>query len=141
MNLRFRTILVASLAFASLASIEADSDAHHSFAMFDFAKTATFKAQVKEYQWTNPHVLLFFSVDPAKEGDPRPVWWAELMSPGNLTRVGWSKRSFKASEPIEVTIHPLRDGTQGGAFKEAKRLETGEVLTSNLREAEKPGLR
>jgi uncharacterized protein DUF6152 len=133
-------IFVAVLTFASLTLLEADSVAHHSFAMFDFTKAISFKGSVKEFLWTNPHVILWFSVDPAKEGDPRPVWWAELTSPGNLTRVGWSKHSFKANEPIEIEIHPLRDGSQGGAFKQAKRLETGEVLTSNLRDAERPGL-
>jgi hypothetical protein len=59
---------------------------------------------------------------------------------GNLTRIGWSKRSFSAGDRVELDIHPLRDGRHGGAFKKATILATGQVLTSDLRQQEKPGL-
>jgi hypothetical protein len=134
---RFAATMVASAVFTRG---EGEASAHHSFAMFDFTKVVTFKATVKEFHWTNPHVLLWFTPE-VKDGETKTVWWAELTSPGNLTRVGWSKRSFKPDEPILVEVHPLRDGTQGGAFKQATLLDTGEVLTSNLREQEKSGLK
>jgi Family of unknown function (DUF6152) len=116
--------------------------AHHSFAMFDFNKTVTFKATVKEFRWTNPHVVLLVEGSPTA-GTPPEVWSMELTSPGNLTRMGWSRRSFKPGDAIELQFNPLRDGKHGGAFKEAKLLETGQVLTSSVRDfqnAEKPGL-
>jgi hypothetical protein len=65
----------------------------------------------------------------------------ELTSPGNLTRMGWSRKSFKPGDHIELQFNPLRDGKHGGAFKEAKLLATGQVLSSSLRDAEKPGLK
>jgi hypothetical protein len=55
--------------------------------------------------------------------------------------MGWSRRSFKPGDRIELEFNPLRDGKHGGAFKQAKLLDTGQVLSSNLREAEKPGLK
>jgi Family of unknown function (DUF6152) len=116
--------------------------AHHSFAMFDFNNTMTFKATVKEFRWTNPHVVLLVEGSP-KPGAPAQVWSMELTSPGNLTRMGWSRRSFKPGDEIELQFNPLRDGKHGGAFKEAKLLATGQVLTSSVRDfqkAEKPGL-
>ena len=113
--------------------------AHHSFAMFDFNNTVKMSATVKEFRWTNPHVVLLV------EGSPQPgaapeVWSMELTSPGNLTRMGWSRKSFQPGDHIELQFNPLRDGKHGGAFKEAKLLATGQVLSSNLRAAEKPGL-
>src|SRR5262249_2351382 len=110
------------------------------FAMFDFNNTIRMKATVKEFRWTNPHVVLLVDGSPQAGGAPE-VWSMELTSPGNLTRVGWSRHPFKPGDQIELTFNPLRDGKDGGAFKEAKVLTTGQVWTSNLRDAEKPGLK
>ena len=113
--------------------------AHHSFAMFDFNNVVTFKATVKEFRWTNPHVVLLVEGSP-KAGAPAQVWSMELTSPGNLTRMGWSRKSLEPGDHIELEFNPLRDGKHGGAFKDAK-LESGQVLTSSVRDAEKPGLK
>ena len=113
--------------------------AHHSFAMFDFDKTISCPATVKEFRWTNPHVTLLIEAAP-NTGDSPEVWSLELTSPGNLTRLGWTHSSFKPGDRIDIQFNPLRDGKHGGAFKEAK-LESGQVLTSSVRDAEKPGLK
>ena len=112
---------------------------HHSFAMFDFNNTVKFNATVKEFRWTNPHVVLLVEGS-AQRGAPPEVWSMELTSPGNLTRMGWTRKSFKPGDHIELQFNPLRDGKHGGAFKQA-RLESGQVLSSSVRDAEKPGLK
>ena len=126
-------ILAAALALAPAGA----ALAHHSFAMFDFSKTLTLKGTVKELQWTNPHVLLWVETTPAAGGAPE-VWSAELTSPGNLTRNGWTKRTLKPGDKVEVDISPLRDGGHGGGFKKALVVATGQILTSDLRNQGKP---
>jgi len=128
-------LLIAGLLFGALPAI-----GHHSFAMFDFEKTVTVKGTVKEFRWSNPHVVLLVEAI-LKEGAAPEVWSMELTSPGNLTRLGFTRHSFKPGDRLELQFNPLRDGKHGGAFKKATLLETGQVLTSNLREAEKPGLK
>jgi len=113
--------------------------AHHSFAMFDFSKTVTVKGTVTEFRWTNPHVALLVQFDP-KPGAASEVWSMELTSPGNLTRGGWTRHSFKPGDRIELQFNPLRDGKHGGAFDQATFLDTGKVISADLRAAEKPGL-
>jgi hypothetical protein len=113
--------------------------AHHSFAMFDFSKTMTVKGTVTEFRWTNPHVALLVQLDP-QPGASQEVWSMELTSPGNLTRGGWTRHSFKPGDRIELVFNPLRDGRHGGAFDKATILSTGQVISSDLRAAEKPGL-
>lgn len=113
--------------------------AHHSFAMFDFSKTMTVKGTVTEFRWTNPHVALLVQLD-AQPGVAPEVWSMELTSPGNLTRGGWTRHSFKPGDHIELVFNPLRDGKHGGAFDKATILETGQVISSDLRAAEKPGI-
>jgi len=102
--------------------------AHHSFAMFDFNRTVTLKGTVKEFQWTNPHVVLWIETDPAG-GDGPVMWSAELTSPGNLMRFGWSRQMLKPGDKIELELNPLRDGKHGGGFYRATLLASGQVLT------------
>ena len=106
--------------------------AHHSFAMFDFERTVALKGVVKELQWTNPHVILWVETTPAA-GQAPEIWSAELTSPGNLTRNGWTKRTLKPGDKVTVDISPLRDGGKGGGFRRAVLEGTGQVFTSDLR--------
>lgn len=135
----FRTRSFVAVIGTLLLAASVPALAHHSFAMFDFTKNVTLKGTVKEFQWTNPHVILWVYTDPETNENP-DLWAIELTSPGNLTRTGWSRHSLKTGDRVELEISPLRDGTRGGAFKTAKLTETGQTLVSNLRAQEKPGL-
>ena len=50
------------------------------------------------------------------------------------------RHSFKPGDRVELVFNPLRDGKHGGAFDKATFLDTGQVISSDLRAAEKPGL-
>ena len=59
--MRIKPLLIAvTLSFA----MDMPVHAHHSFAMFDFNNTLTFTATVKEFRWTNPHVVLLVEGSP-----------------------------------------------------------------------------
>ena len=129
----------ATSALIGLALPIAPALAHHSFAMFDFSRTLTIHGVVKEFQWTNPHVILWVETE-ARAGEAPVMWSAELTSPGNLTRTGWTKRSLQPGDKVDVDISPLRDGQHGGGFRRVTVLATGQVLTSDLRTQGKPNL-
>src|SRR4051812_39431519 len=106
-----------SIAVALLAcSIAISANAHHSFAMYDSTKLVTVDGTVTNFQWTNPHVLLWVNgTSSASPGEPATLWTVELpTSPGNLGRMGWSKHSLKGGEHVVVDLNPLRDGKHGG---------------------------
>jgi hypothetical protein len=110
---------------------------HHSIALFDSTKTITIKGTVKEFQWLNPHALLWVNV--GAEGGATPQLWAvEMTSPGVLTRNGWTKRSFNPGDKVSVEIGPLRDGKPGGLFKKAIFVDTGKVLGYSMQPELKP---
>ena len=88
--------------------------AHHSFAMFDAEKTATIQGAVKEFQWTNPHAWIMLTV--ADDKGQAAQWAIEMNGPAGLARQGWRPKTLTPGMPITLTIHPLRDGTNGGQF-------------------------
>jgi Family of unknown function (DUF6152) len=132
----FRRLLVA----LALTAAALPASAHHSFAMFDFTKTVTVSGTVKEFQWTNPHVVLWVNV-PSKDPKTPEVWWLEMTSPGNLTRGGWTRKALNTGDQVTVELNPLRDGKLGGALIKVTNATTGQVFSTNLRDMEKPGLK
>jgi len=122
---------IAALALTALVALTSATAAfaHHSFAMYDGTKEVTLKGAVKSFQWTNPHVIIWLMGAPVTGGAPQ-IWTIELTSPGNLTRIGWTRKSLNVGDEVEVQISPLRDGQAGGSFRTAKLLATGQVLTA-----------
>lgn len=103
--------------------------AHHSFAMYDPTQVLTLKAAVKEFQWSNPHAIVWVMTQ-REETDEPELWSIELpTSPAGLLRMGWDKHSLNAGDQIILQINPLRDGQHGGSFRNATLLGSGKVLT------------
>jgi hypothetical protein len=95
-----RKILISLLAAAAVA---APAIAHHSFAMFDPARVVTLNGTVKEFRWVNPHVSLFVLAD--HPGAAPDLWSVELTSPGNLTRLGWARKTINPGDKVVVEVN------------------------------------
>jgi hypothetical protein len=108
------TIKALGLACIAVGMYAVPVYAHHSFAMFDAEKTTTIAGTVKEFQWTNPHAWIILNVD--GNGGQAAQWAIEMNGPGGLARQGWRPKTLTAGMPVALTIHPLRDGTNGGQF-------------------------
>jgi hypothetical protein len=109
----------------ALLPLSAPALAHHSFAMFDQAKSVTLKGNVVEFQWTNPHAWIEIDV-PAEQGG-KERWGVELNSPNNLSRQGWRRSTLKPGDAVTITINPLRNGKKGGLFNTVQ-LPDGRML-------------
>ena len=136
----FRSALALTALVGVAAGISSVA-AHHSTTMFDHSKTMTINGTVVELRWVNPHVSL--SVDgKLKDSEESGVWVMEMTSPGNLVRAGgWTRNAVKPGEKVEVDFSPLRDTSlKGGALKKLTIVDSGQVLTANIRAQEMPGL-
>jgi hypothetical protein len=103
--------------------------AHHSFAMYDPTQVLTLNGTVKEFQWSNPHAIVWVMIFSAPDNAPE-LWTIELpTSPAGLVRMGWDKRSLNSGDRVILEINPLRGGQHGGSFRKATMVETGKVLT------------
>ncbi len=112
-----RTSLLTVL--SACAFLAAPTFAHHSFAMFDTTKIVTLKGTVKDYQWTNPHVWIDLMVLNPKTNEVE-LWGLEGLATSGMSRRGWSRKAMGAGDKVEIDIHPLKAGGNGGAVVKAR---------------------
>jgi hypothetical protein len=108
-------------------SIGAAVSAHHSYAMFDAARTATVTGTVAKLEWANPHVFIWVYVPNAARESGFDLYAFENGSPNVLLRRGWTKETFAVGEKLAIAYWPLADGRAGGHFAVATRTD-GSVI-------------
>jgi hypothetical protein len=82
--------------------------AHHGIAAYVADKEITVTGRVSEFDFTNPHAMVFVDV---KEGDGMTMKWeGELTSPNILARVGWTRRTLEPGQQITISGHPAKNG-------------------------------
>ena len=96
-----RTYLIALVTTAALGIVTAPAIAHHGTATFDLTHVVTVKGTVTQFNFANPHCIVYFEVKNDK-GEVE-TWQAELTAPTKLARGGWSKRTLKAGDSVTVT--------------------------------------
>lgn len=105
-----RSRIGVMFAAALLAAVPAL--AHHGAGVFEPEKKVTVSGTVTDFQFVNPHVLVYMTV---KGSDGKDVQWGgELTSPNRLARdersVKWHKEIIKPGDSITMTGHPARNG-------------------------------
>jgi Family of unknown function (DUF6152) len=92
--------------------VAAPARAHHGAALYEPEKSVTLVGTVAEFQFVNPHVLVYIDVKGADGKDTR--WGGELTSPNRLARmsgpVKWHKDILKPGDKITMTGRPARNG-------------------------------
>lgn len=107
------TRVVAAAFLSALAG--ATAGAHHSFATFDQSQEKTLVGTIKEVQWTNPHIWVQVLVKNVTTGEV-VEWSIEGGSPNGLSRQGWKRSTLNTGDAVEMVIHPLKDGSNGGSL-------------------------
>jgi Family of unknown function (DUF6152) len=102
------------LAGAALMVMGGFALAHHSFAMFDQEHPIDLVGVVKEWKYTAPHAFIILEV---KEQDgASQVWSLEGGAPSGLIRDGWTSKTLKPGDELQLKVDPLRSGAPGGAW-------------------------
>src|SRR5262249_6380985 len=92
---------VCALAVCILVTCHTVFAHHGDAASYDNTVRITVKATVTDIVWTNPHAQLFF--DFKNDKGETEHWGVEMLSPGNLVRIGWNKNTVKPGEEILVS--------------------------------------
>src|SRR5690349_8997756 len=75
--------------------------AHHGAAGQDMTKLTTVKGTVTDFQFINPHVLLYLDVK--DESGKVEKWVGELNGPNEMTRQHMNKNTLKVGDQITVS--------------------------------------
>ena len=100
------------LVLAAAVLVVAPVAAHHGAGVFEPEKKVTVSGTVTDFQFVNPHVLVYMTV---RGEDGKEVHWGgELTSPNRLARdaraVKWHRAILKPGDSITITGHPARNG-------------------------------
>ena len=82
--------------------------AHHGAANYDMKQSVTVKGTVTEFQFKNPHTLIY--IDVKGESGEIQKWQGELTSPNNLARAGWNKNTLKVGDEVTLIGAPSKSG-------------------------------
>ena len=100
---------------------------HHSFAMFDQEHPIDLVGVVKDWKYTAPHAFIILEV---KEADgTSQVWSLEGGAPSGLIRDGWTSKTLKPGDELQLKVDPLRSGAPGGSWNVNKvKFKSGEPI-------------
>ena len=101
-------LLAMSLGAIALFLVCGPVLAHHGRSNYDVTNTATVKGVVTQFDWVNPHALIYLDVT-AEDGKTEK-WIAETNSPNTLSRQGWSKTTVKVGDEITLVGHRVKGG-------------------------------
>lgn len=107
---------VRAIALAVIAAAALPAWAHHSGAMFDRAKVVKLEGTIVKYDYVNPHSWITLTV-PGPQGKP-VMWGVEGFTPNAMKAWGLTPNTVKPGDKLVVTVHPLRDGRNGGSIVE-----------------------
>jgi hypothetical protein len=108
-------MMTLALALAALVLGSAPVLAHHGAATFDTVGEITLKGTVTEWVWSNPHSVLKIDVK-ADDGTVK-TWSVATANVADLSKRGWSRRSFKAGDEVTVLIQPAKSGQPVGMIR------------------------
>ena len=91
---------------ASLFLLSAVAFAHHGRSNYDVSATVTIKGVVTEFDWVNPHAVIFLDV--TTDDGKVEKWTAETNSPNTLSRQGWTRNTVKAGDQITLVGHRVK---------------------------------
>ena len=104
--MRLKPVVFLTALLAVLVSGQ-PSMAHHGFAAYS-NETVTVQATMTEFRFVNPHVQLYFDVTNA-DGEIEH-WQAELTAPNKLARGGWTQRTLKPGDKLQISGQAARNG-------------------------------
>ena len=104
--------------------------AHHSFAMFDQEHPIELSGVVKDWKYTAPHAFIILEVK-EKDGNNQ-VWSLEGGAPSGLIRDGWTSKTLKPGDELQLKVDPLRSGAPGGAWNVNKvKFKSGDPVVTH----------
>ena len=107
--MKFLIVAILSM-IVGMMLLSASVNAHHGAAVvYHLEQSVDRTGIVTDYQFVNPHVLIFFEVE--GENGTSVVWSGGLTSPNRLARSDqWTKNTLEIGDLVTVSGAPARGG-------------------------------
>lgn len=105
MKIKYAVPLV--LAICALC-VSVPAFAHHGTGAYDTTRQVTIKGTISEFDFVNPHVLVYMTVRDDKGNVTK--WSGELTSPNHLARAGWTRETLKPGDTATIEGYPAKSG-------------------------------
>jgi uncharacterized protein DUF6152 len=92
-----------------LLAVSSPLFAHHGSANYDVGQVITVTGTVTDFQFINPHTLIYF--DAKNDQGVVEHWQAEATSPNHLIRNGWKKDMLKPGDQVTVSGYRAKNGS------------------------------
>lgn len=102
-----RTLVVLPVAALALST---PALAHHGSAAYDTSKLTTLNGTITDFQFIQPHPLIFLDVKDAKGNVAK--WFVEMTAPNHLVHYGWSGHKLHPGEVIKVQGNAAKNGNK-----------------------------
>lgn len=113
-----REFFLRAAATLLIATVGRPAMAHHSYALYDMSKIMSSPAVLKDFHWGAPHSSASFVL---KGGDGREqVLTLQGAAPALMARAGFNPKDLRRGMKVDITWHPLRNGTAGGTLATIK---------------------
>jgi hypothetical protein len=107
MKVRLSAVFVV---VAGFLMISVPAVAHHGGSMFDMGHLISVKGTVIDFQWANPHVMIYANGKDDKDGVQK--WTIECRGgPNVVAKAGWTKDTIKRGDQLTFVGHPAKDGS------------------------------
>jgi tRNA(Ile2) C34 agmatinyltransferase TiaS len=107
MRIRILTALVIA---SGLAFGAAPLFAHHGASAYDNSTMTTLKGTVTDFQFIQPHPLIFLDVKDASGNVQK--WFVEMTAPNHLVHYGWNGHKLHPGDEITVVGHLAKNGNK-----------------------------
>lgn len=102
-------ILAVAMAAIAVFLFAVPIVAHHGSSVYD-TKLTTYKGTVTDFQFMNPHSEVWFDV--AGADGKTEKWTGECPSLTTMSRIGWTRSTFKAGDQITFTGNVAKSGSK-----------------------------
>lgn len=99
---------------AFLAAFVCESQAHHSFAIYDIDNKIRRTGVLTKFEFTQPHIQLVLEVE--REDGTKETWEIESMAPRRWDRFNHPRDVASVGETVTILGWPARDGSDSMAL-------------------------
>jgi hypothetical protein len=118
------------LSLGLLAAAGAAVSAHHGNAAYADDITEFKQATVTQFNWANPHALIYFD---AKDAQGKAVHMVvETAAPQALRLIGWEKASVQPGDVITVRMYVSKNGNPAGRLQRIILADCSELHDTQL---------